>query len=229
MNDRNRQPDRNRPRPGSPGHPSDGLTDGRLVELHSQLARDKDEPAQGFSLTPIFIVFLFCGFGFWAGLYLTRNSGDFSPSAFDLNAPKAAVAGGPVAFEPDAAKGEKLFIANCAACHQATGLGVPGAFPPLSKSPWVAGSEERIIKAVLAGLAGEIEVLGMKYNGNMPNIGAGLKDSQIANIATYVRQAWGNTSEPVMDTKVAEVRKAIGNRAQYNPVDLLKEHPLEAK
>jgi len=199
------------------------------VEVHSQLSRDKDEPAEGFSLTPIFIVFLFCGFGFWAGLYLTQNSGNFAPTAFDLDAPKAAAAGGPVAFEPDAAKGEKLFIANCAACHQATGLGVPGAFPPLAKSAWVTGSEERIIKAVLAGLAGEIEVNGVKYNGNMPNIGAGLKDAQIAHIATYVRQAWGNTAEPVMDTKVAEVRKAIGNRAQYNPADLLKEHPLEAK
>ncbi|MEY3491302.1 MAG: hypothetical protein RL309_430 [Verrucomicrobiota bacterium] len=69
----------------------------------------------------------------------------------------------------------------------------------------------------------------MKYNGNMPNIGAGLKDAQIAHIATYVRQAWGNVAEPVMDTKVTEVRKAIGNRAQYSPADLLKEHPLEAK
>jgi mono/diheme cytochrome c family protein len=229
MNDRNRHPDNNRPRRGPSGAGSEGPSDGRLVEVHSQLSRDKDEPAEGFSLTPIFIVFLFCGFGFWAGLYLTQNSGNFAPTAFDLNAPKAAAAGGPVAFEPDAAKGEKLFIANCAACHQATGLGVPGAFPPLAKSAWVAGSEERIIKAVLAGLAGEIEVNGVKYNGNMPNIGAGLKDAQIAHIATYVRQAWGNTAEPVMDTKVAEVRKAIGNRAQYNPADLLKEHPLEAK
>jgi mono/diheme cytochrome c family protein len=69
----------------------------------------------------------------------------------------------------------------------------------------------------------------VKYNGNMPNIGAGLKDGQVAHIATYVRQAWGNSAEPVMDTKVAEVRKAIGNRAQYNPADLLKEHPLESK
>ena len=69
----------------------------------------------------------------------------------------------------------------------------------------------------------------MKYNGNMPNIGAGLKDAQVANIATYVRQAWGNAAEPVMDTKVAEIRKAIGNRAQYNPADLLKEHTLETK
>ena len=229
MNDRNRHPDNNRPRRGPSGAGSEGPSDGRLVEVHSQLSRDKDEPAEGFSLTPIFIVFLFCGFGFWAGLYLTQNSGNFAPTAFDLNAPKASVAGGPVAFEPDAAKGEKLFIVNCAACHQATGLGVPGAFPPLAKSAWVAGPEERIIKAVLAGLAGEIEVNGVKYNGNMPNIGAGLKDAQIAHIATYVRQAWGNTAEPVMDTKVAEVRKAIGNRAQYSPADLLKEHPLETK
>jgi mono/diheme cytochrome c family protein len=229
MNDRNRHPDNNRPRRGSSGAGSEGPSDGRLVEVHSQLSRDKDEPAEGFSLTPIFIVFLFCGFGFWAGLYLTQNSGNFAPSAFDLNAPKASLAGGPVAFEPDAAKGEKLFLANCAACHQATGLGVPGAFPPLVKSVWVTGSEDRLVKAILAGLAGEIEVNGVKYNGNMPNIGAGLKDGQIAHIATYVRQAWGNVAEPVMDTKVAEVRKAIGNRAQYNPADLLKEHPLEAK
>ena len=227
MNDRNRHSDSNRPRRGPSG--SEGPSDGRLVEVHSQLSRDKDEPAEGFSLTPIFIVFLFCGFGFWAGLYLTQNSGNFAPSAFDLNAPKASLAGGPVAFEPDAAKGEKLFLANCAACHQATGLGVPGAFPPLVKSVWVTGSEDRLVKAILAGLAGEIEVNGVKYNGNMPNIGAGLKDAQIAHIATYVRQAWGNVAEPVMDTKVTEVRKAIGNRAQYSPADLLKEHPLEAK
>ena len=229
MNDRNRHPDNNRPRRGPSGAGSEGPSDGRLVEVHSQLSRDKDEPAEGFSLTPIFIVFLFCGFGFWAGLYLTQNSGNFASSAFDLNAPKASLAGGPVAFEPDAAKGEKLFLANCAACHQATGLVVPGAFPPLVKSVWVTGSEDRLVKAILAGLAGEIEVNGVKYNGNMPNIGAGLKDSQIAHIATYVRQAWGNVAEPVMDTKVVEVRKAIGNRAQYSPADLLKEHPLEAK
>jgi mono/diheme cytochrome c family protein len=229
MNDRNRHPDHNRPRRGPSGAGSEGPSDGRLVEAHSQLSRDKDEPAEGFSLTPIFIVFLFCAFGFWAGLYLTRNSGGFSAGAFDLDAPKAVVAGGPVAFEPDIAKGEQLFLANCAACHQPTGLGLPGAFPPLAKSAWVAGAEERLIKAILAGLAGEIEVNGAKYNGNMPNIGANLKDAQVAHIATYVRQAWGNAAEPVMDAKVAEVRKAIGNRAQYNPAELLKEHPLESR
>jgi len=229
MNDRNRHPDRNRPPQGNPGPGADGFSDGRLVEVHSQLARDKEEPSEGFSLTPIFIVFLFCGFGFWGGLYLTRNSGDFASTAFDVNAPKVTAATGPVEFEPDAAKGEKLFVANCAACHQASGLGVPGAFPPLAKSAWVAGAEERLIKAILVGLAGEIEVNGVKYNGNMPNVGAALKDAQVAHIATYVRQAWGNTAGPVMDTKVAEVRKAIGTRGQYTPADLLKEYPLETK
>jgi hypothetical protein len=86
------------------------------------------------------------------------------------------------------------------------------AFPPLAGSPWPVGNEERIIEIVLAGLAGEIEVNGQKYVGNMPNIGAGLKDAQVANIVSYVRSAWGNKGEPVMDTKVAEVRKAIGGR-----------------
>jgi mono/diheme cytochrome c family protein len=107
-----------------------------------------------------------------------------------------------VAFEPDVAKGEQLFLANCAACHQATGLGVPGAFPPLAKSAWVAGSEERIIKAILAGLAGEIEVNGVKYNGNMPNIGAGLKDARGPRPHRDLRPSGlGNNAEPVMDTK----------------------------
>ena len=224
MNDRHRHSERQRHSAGS-----EGLSDGRLVEVHAQLARDKEEPREGFSLTPIFIVFLLCGFGFWAGLYLTRNSGDFSAGSFDLDVPKVAANAGPAVFEPDAAKGEKLFLANCASCHQANGMGLPGAFPPLAGSPWVAGTDERIIKAVLMGLAGEIEVKGAKYNGAMPNIGAGLKDAQVANIATYVRSAWGNQAEPVMDTKVAEVRKALGSRGPFSPQELLKAHPLETK
>lgn len=206
-----------------------GLSDSRLVELHSHLARDKEEPSEGFSMLPIVIVFIFCGFGFWAGVYLTRNAGGFSASSFDLDAPKVAADSGPKSFEPDIAKGEKLYIQQCAACHQANGLGVPGAFPPLAGSAWPVGNDERVIKIVLAGLAGEIEVNGQKYVGNMPNIGAGLKDAQVANILSYVRSAWGNKGEPVMDTKVAEVRKAIGGRGQYSPKEILDQHPLESK
>lgn len=229
MNDSNRPPDRHRrPRASSNAGP-EGFSDGRLVEIHTQLGNSKEEPTEGFSLTPIVIVFLFCGFGFWAGLYLTRNSGDFNPGAFDLDAPRAVADTGPLVFEPDPLKGEKLFVTNCATCHQPTGLGIAGAFPPLVKSPWVAGNEERLIKLIIAGLAGEVEVMGAKYNGAMPNVGVGLKDAQVAHIATYVRQAWGNNAGPVMDTKVAELRKVIGTRGAYSPAELLQAYPLETK
>jgi mono/diheme cytochrome c family protein len=180
-------------------------------------------------LLPVFVVFLFCGFGFWAGVYLTNNSGGFDPGAFDLDAPRALAVNGPVEFEPDPVKGEKLYVTNCASCHQATGLGVAGAFPPLADSPWVAGNEERLLKIIIAGLAGELDYKGTKYNAAMPNIGAGLKDAQVAHIATYVRQAWGNAAGPVTDAKVAEVRKAIGTRAAYSPAEILQAHPLETK
>lgn len=204
----------------------EAFSDGKLTEVHSQLARQKEEPSQGFAGTPILIVFIFCAFGFWAGVYLTRNAGGFSAATFDLDAVKVAADAGPKAFEPDPAKGEKLFAAQCAACHQATGLGQPGVYPPLAGSEWVVGDETRIIKIILAGLAGEVQVKGATYNNNMPNIGAGLKDAQVAHIATYVRQAWGNAAGPVTDAKVAEVRKAIGARGQYSGKEILAEHPL---
>jgi mono/diheme cytochrome c family protein len=105
-------------------------------------------------------------------------------------------------------------------------MGLPGAFPPLANSAWVSGDEKRIIKIILVGMAGEVEIAGVKYNGNMPNVGAALKDAQIAHIATYVRSAWGNAAEPVMDVSVAEVRKALGSRGQYSPKEILEAHPL---
>ncbi|MEI6597660.1 MAG: cytochrome c [bacterium] len=208
---------------------SEGSADSRLVEAHSQLAKNKEEPSEGFSSLPIIIVFLFCGFGFWAGVYLTRNAGGFSANTFDLDAPRLVVESGPKAFEVDLAKGQALFLQQCSACHQATGLGIAGAFPPLAGSPWPVGNEERVIKIVLAGIAGEIEVKGAKYVGNMSNIGAGLKDAQVANIISYVRSAWGNNGSAVSDVKVAEVRKAIGARGQYSPKEILDAHPLETK
>jgi mono/diheme cytochrome c family protein len=226
MNDR-RNDSRNQPRNLASGRPfTEDFSDGKLTEVHSQLSREKEEPHEGFAGIPVFIVFVFCAFGFWAGVYLSRNSAGFSASTFDLDAVKVVADSGPKAFEPDAAKGEKLFAIQCASCHQVTGLGQPGVYPPLAGSEWVAGDESRIIKIILAGLVGEIQVKGATYNNNMPNIGAGLKDSQVANIATYVRQAWGNTAAPIMDTKVAEIRKSIGARGQYSPKEVLSEHPL---
>ena len=217
-------------RPHGQGHDNrfaEAFSDGKLAEVHSQLGREKEEPAQGFSGTPVFLVFLVCALGFWAGVYLTRNSGGFSPKVFDLTAVATAGAEAPKAFQPDPAKGQQLYTVPCATCHQPTGLGMPGIFPPLAKSNWIDGNQERTIKIILAGLAGELTVNGVKYNGNMPNVGAALKDGQIAHIVTYVNQAWGNAQPPVTDAEVAEVRKKVGARGQYTVKELLELHPVK--
>jgi len=102
------------------------------------------------------------------------------------------------------ATGEKTFNNVCAACHQANGQGVPGAFPPLVNSDFLKADTKRAIEAVIKGLTGEITVNGAKYNGAMPPMGY-LKDEEIAGALSYVLSKWnGGGSVSVAD--VAAVR-----------------------
>jgi mono/diheme cytochrome c family protein len=101
------------------------------------------------------------------------------------------------------------------ACHQATGQGLPGAFPPLADSEWVLGPEQRLIRIVLHGLGGEIEVIGATYNGIMPAFGPSTlswSDDEIAAVLSYVRQEWGNAADPVSPETVAAVRAETADR-----------------
>ena len=86
--------------------------------------------------------------------------------------------------------GERIFAQNCLACHQATGVGIPGAFPPLAGSDYLKESKDRAIGVVIDGLTGEIVVNGKTFNGVMP--GVRLSDSKVASVLTYVMNAWGN-------------------------------------
>ncbi|MEX2044600.1 MAG: cytochrome c, partial [Opitutus sp.] len=143
----------------------------------------------------------------------------------DETAPRVtgAVAAAPV--DP-IALGRNVYSTVCAACHQATGLGLPPAFPPLAGSEWVAGSEERIIRIVLHGLTGPIKVGGTEYNGMMPPAGPGsgfnLSPERIAAVLTYVRQEWGNQAPAVSAEKVSEVRGKEGTRAPWTAAELEK-------
>lgn len=85
--------------------------------------------------------------------------------------------------------GEAVYKTQCAACHQATGQGLAGAFPPLAQSDYLLASRERVLETILLGLAGEITVNGVKYNAVMPAMGH-ISDSDIAAVATYVSNAW---------------------------------------
>jgi mono/diheme cytochrome c family protein len=119
----------------------------------------------------------------------------------------------------------------CITCHQADGNGLDASgFPPLTGSKWVVGSEERLIKLVLKGIYGPIEVNGGKYPGNVPMtpFGGMLKDEEVAAVLTYVRNSFGNNAPAVSPAKVKEVRAAINNKVGfYTPEELLKQHPLE--
>ena len=104
--------------------------------------------------------------------------------------------------------GEQVYLANCAACHQQTGAGVPQMFPPLAESDFLMESKTRSIDIVLKGLHGEIVVKGETYNAVMPPLGT-LSDEEIANVLTYVRNSFGNSEADTVESgMVAERRGA---------------------
>jgi mono/diheme cytochrome c family protein len=130
-------------------------------------------------------------------------------------------------------KGKAIYARDgfCITCHQKDGKGLPNAgFPPLTGTKWVIGSEDRLIKIVLNGLYGPIEVAEQKYRGDVPMtpFGAMLKDEEVAAVLTYVRNAFGNRAPTVLPDKVRKVRaSAKAKKGFYTPEELLKVHPME--
>ncbi len=83
------------------------------------------------------------------------------------------------------ARGEQIYAANCVACHQANGKGIPGTFPPLDTSPAVLGPMKTQILTVLNGHPGTA----------MAAFRDQLNDVQIAAVVTYTRNAWSNAGK----------------------------------
>ena len=119
----------------------------------------------------------------------------------------------------------------CTTCHQPDGKGLEAAgFPPIAASKWINGNEERLIKLVIKGIYGPIEVEGKKYPGQVPMtpFGGLLKDEEIAAVLTYVRNSFGNKAPAITPEKVKTVRATIKNKVGfYTPEELLKQHPME--
>ncbi len=115
-------------------------------------------------------------------------------------------------------KGEAAFLANCAACHQPTGKGLAGAFPPLAGSDFLKPPYDAGIAGVLGGLSGEMVVNGEKYNGVMPPMNH-LSDDDVASIFSYVVNSWGNPGGKVDSSQVARIRQKLGlqDRATGQP------------
>ena len=96
-----------------------------MQDVHAQLMREKDEPHEGFSPIPIFLVFAFAALCFWGGLYLVNYSQGFRWDVYD---PDYVVDVAPPK-PPDLMKiGEKTFKAQCVICHKENGVGIPAHF-----------------------------------------------------------------------------------------------------
>jgi mono/diheme cytochrome c family protein len=94
--------------------------------------------------------------------------------------------------------GKSLFMKNCAACHQATGKGIPGAFPPLAGSKFVLGKGSEVATVLLKG------------RGGMPDFSDSMNDRDIATVLTFVRGNWGNKAEGLSEAEVAALRSSLG-------------------
>ncbi len=115
---------------------------------------------------------------------------------------------------PAAEPGKTRFDSYCAACHLGGGAGM-GEAPPLEGSSWVAGPEDRLIKIVLHGVRGNIEVRNKTYNQEMPAFGQNLTDAEIASLLSFVRKRFGGGAAPVLPETVSRVRAATRDRVGY--------------
>lgn len=103
-------------------------------------------------------------------------------------------------------KGKQVYMGLCFACHQLDGKGLPGAFPPLARSDYMLADRDRSIRTVLKGLVGPVTVNGVTFNSAMPPQEAVLTDAQVADVLTYVYNAWGNTGDAFKAEQVKAMR-----------------------
>ncbi|MEZ6087521.1 MAG: c-type cytochrome [Pirellulaceae bacterium] len=145
-------------------------------------------------------------------------------------------AGIPVKADPKVMQlGAEVYAreSHCATCHQPSGQGLPNLYPPIDGSLWTTGNEDRLIRLVLDGMHGTIEVKGKRYSSPplppMTGFRHLLNDEEIAAVLTYVRNSWSNRAKPITAQHVARMRGI--NRGEdasfWSAVDLLAEYPME--
>lgn len=107
-----------------------------------------------------------------------------------------------------AARGKTVYTTYCLACHQASGGGVPNLNPPLVKTSFVLGDKKKLITILLKGMDEEVEINGNYYSNSMPSQ-AFLKDQEIADVLTYIRNNFGNKASAVTPAEVKTTRKTV--------------------
>ncbi len=201
----------------------------------SQPTQQSSSPAvesssQGVAV-PIWLIVLTVMLLYVGALYFDDHGGWFHPQVYGPYRSYAELE----RYQPKGdgglfSQGRVVYNKTCVACHQTTGLGTPGQFPPLAGSEWVNEPDPgRMIRAVLNGLQGPIKVEGHDFNNVMVPWNS-LSDEDIAAVITYVRgnAEWGNKASAVTPERVKAVREKIKTHpTAFTPDDLLKISPAD--
>ncbi|HEY8049835.1 MAG TPA: copper-containing nitrite reductase [Ramlibacter sp.] len=138
-------------------------------------------------------------------VYLADRAG---PNLAAVQKATDSAASGTLTLDEQVKAGQQLFAGTCSVCHQANGAGLPGVFPPLAKSDFLAADVKRAVNIVLKGFSGKVTVNGSEYNSVMPPM-TQLNDDEIANILSYVLNSWDNPGGRVTKEDV-KAQRATG-------------------
>lgn len=135
-------------------------------------------------------------------------------------------------IKASADRGKLVYMQTCMVCHQLTGMGIPGAFPPLTKTEYVTTDNRRLVAIILKGISGALTVDGKIYVTGMPQPEITFpilkEDKNIADVLNYVRTNFGNESKEAITTEfVAEVRKEFAARTTQWTEAELKSFPAK--
>ena len=213
-----------------------------ITEVHAAVQREKPEPSAEVTPMPLWLTGV-CAFAtVWAGIYFGIFNGGLSGNVYNEYESSPAVlfplpekaggkgTGAEVQTLTLAQQGKSVFSQVCAACHQPTGLGLPGQYPPLAGSDVVQGSEKRLVAIVLKGLQGPITVSGKPFSSAnaMPPWEAQLSPKKIAAVLSYVRQEWGNKAGEISEAKVLAAKKEFAAQTASWTEATLSQIPADA-
>src|SRR5438477_2297787 len=220
--------------PKSPARVGQGMDYGEqadVQQVHAAVQREKRDPRVRAEPLSIWLIAVYGLAVFFGGAYLGRYSGNFISGGLDpmgVPPPAKKAAAGPGGGEQVAElsprdRGKKIFAANCQTCHQASGLGVAGQYPPLAGSEFTTGGSRRPGMIVLKGLQGPVTVKGQQFGSAvMQPWDKTLTDQKIADVLTYERSEWGNNASPVTAEQIAALRKELASHPEsYTEPDVL--------
>jgi mono/diheme cytochrome c family protein len=203
-----------------------------LDRLHAAVKRENSDQEPGREPAPVWVIFLFMIVAIIAGGQLGPMAGGYS---FNVSNPFSSGMLGGLDPRPsngdDGASADPFQVAMkkgasgyavCGGCHQGSGVGLAGQYPPLAGSEWVTGGTERLIRVVQHGVVGQITVKGQNYNfpGGMQGFGAAMSAGDLANVLTYIRNTWGNEGSMITKEMVEKIRADEKRATQWTEAEL---------